>query len=447
MTDLHFNVSQQRAQDQEAPRGLSISAGNVVLTRLIREASVGECDSVEVPLTNFGFWLLDHWWRLRWESIPPSGITPEWREAHELASIGGGFTWPRITIWGEGRRVGLISRSDPQGVMGPVRFLTDALVFIAAEDYEAEIDRFLDFVTQTASASNREALMATSSAILSERRDPELAAWRRMEAMAGFDPDGAPTALMEALSTLEAQYLPSDVEEVVSAAPGAEAASTLQALLSDTPQSAYADVEFAGAVRVGVRELHAATTEPWELAEAAAEMIRNDASVASRPLRNKRLAELTGTSDSLLKSRPSTAGRDLPYGLRLKTDAAGQERVLLRSRWGQDRRFELARCLGDAIWTSGSALGPISRSTTARQKFQRAFAASLLCPAEALIGFLGTDRPTDNDISAAAQHFHVSERVVRSVLVNKHVLARHRLRLPMSDLRDDRPIEELAEAA
>jgi hypothetical protein len=84
---------------------------------------------------------------------------------------------------------------------------------------------------------------------------------------------------------------------------------------------------------------------------------------------------------------------------------------------------------------------------TARQKFQRAFAASLLCPADGLIAFLGTDRPTDDDLSATAQHYHVSERVVRSVLVNKHVLARHRLRLPLSGLEDDRPIEELAEVA
>jgi hypothetical protein len=447
MTDIEFNVSANVEDGLDSPRELSIRAGNVIFTRLFREPSSTEFESVKVPLTRLAFWLLDHWWRLRWESIPPGGVNPDWREAHELASIGGGFTWPRTTIWGEGTRVGLISRSDPQGVMGPVRFLTDALVFVNAQDYEAAVDRFLNIILQNGSFSDRDSLVGMFSAVKSERQDHELASWRRIEAMAGFDPDEAPDSLMDALSLLETKYCTPDIEEVVSAAPGPGAAATLAAILEETAQSAFSDADFGEAARIGARELRSGVAEPWELAEAAADMIRNQVSATSRPLRNKRLADLTGISDAFLKSRSLTQGRDIPYGLRLKKPTLGHEQVLLRSRWGQGRRFELARCLGDAIWSSASLLGPISRSSTARQKFQRAFAASLLCPASALISFLGTDRPTDSDISEAVTHFHVSESVVRSVLVNKHVLDRRRLGLPMSDLRDDRPIEELAEAA
>ena len=35
-----------------------------------------------------------------------------------------------------------------------------------------------------------------------------------------------------------------------------------------------------------------------------------------------------------------------------------------------------------------------------------------------------TDDPTEDDIAAAARHFHVSERVIQTVLVNKHKIDR-----------------------
>jgi len=103
--------------------------------------------------------------------------------------------------------------------------------------------------------------------------------------------------------------------------------------------------------------------------------------------------------------------------------------------------------LGDAIWSKLSPLGPISRTATARQKFQRAFAASILCPAAGLISFVGHENPSDEDISAAARHFHVSERVVRSVLVNKRLMDRQRLKLTLNYPEGSQGIEELADAA
>jgi hypothetical protein len=444
--EIESAASADQHRDADEPRGISIRANNIVLTKLLREGANQADDFVIVPLTSLAFWLLDHWWRLRWESIPPGGITPEWREAHELTSVSGGFAWPRITIWGEEPRIGFIGRIDPQGVMGPVRFLTDALIFVKASDYETEIDRFLQVTTELASGEDRASLAASLEGVQAERLDAETASWRRLEAMAGFDPDDAPDALMADFETMLARYAEADIEEAASAAPGPAAASILTHLLNDTSASAYVDVEFTSAVRIGNRELHTIEGEPWEMAEAAAKMVRNEADLGSRPLRNKRLAEVTGTAARVFESGRASSG-DLPYGLRLKDTDAGRQKVLLCSRWVHDRRFELARCLGDAIWTASSPLGPISRSSTTRQKFQRAFAASLLCPADALIGFLGTDRPSDTDLSAAAHHFHVSERVVRTVLVNKHVMARHRLRLPVGDLREESSIEELAAAA
>ena len=196
---------------------MAVSSDEIVFTRLLRPEVNFPDDYVLAPPAQLGFWLIDNWWRLNWECLPPGGPRADWRLAHELASIGGGYVWPRLAIWGEGERVGLACQ------------------------------------------------------------------------------------------------------------------------------------------------------------------------------------------------------------------------VALRSRWSGDRRFELSRALGDVIWTS-DALGPLARSKTERQKFQRAFAQSLLCPFEDLISYINTDHPTDEDFSAAAKHFHVSEKVIQTTLVNKRIIHRD-------------PLEDQVEAA
>ena len=92
-----------------------------------------------------------------------------------------------------------------------------------------------------------------------------------------------------------------------------------------------------------------------------------------------------------------------------------------------DRRFELARVLGDAVWTSLAHFGVISRGKTDRQKFQRAFAQSLLCPFEDLRHYVNLSGPTEDQIEAAARRYHVHRSVVGTLLVNKVFLARETL--------------------
>ena len=88
------------------------------------------------------------------------------------------------------------------------------------------------------------------------------------------------------------------------------------------------------------------------------------------------------------------------------------------------KRFELCRVLGDVIWSENDSLGLISSAKSARQKFQRAFAQSFLCPFRDLLDYVGNDSPTPDDVTAAAQWFRVSEHLVRSTPVNKGVIDR-----------------------
>ncbi len=78
--------------------------------------------------------------------------------------------------------------------------------------------------------------------------------------------------------------------------------------------------------------------------------------------------------------------------------------------------------LGDAIWSNDADFGLVSRAKTDRQKCQRAFAQSLLCPYDALTDSIDMSAPSDIQITGAAQKFHVRESVITSLLAYKGVL-------------------------
>jgi len=425
MNDFQIDVRPDAGAGIDDPRPIAIRLGDIVLTRLQRPGEERLDDYLIAPPAQLAFWLADNWWRLRWECVPPEGVTPEWRLAHELSSIGGGYAWPQVAMWGEGERVGIVSRCDPPGVIGPVRFLTDALKFISASAFEEAVDRFLETASNEHAGygSDRTSLRSLIDLLKAERNNPDTAGWRRVEAELGFDPDEAPDALMEKIDALISRYGRDGVEEAIMAAPGVEASIILEREIAVAKDSRW-KCDFSSALK-SVSELRRVPADPpWVTAELAAGSVRDALGVGSHPLRNRSLADLLGVDQRIFRSVPPVSGANPAYGLRVKADGGGKDIIALRSRSPHDRRFEATRALGDVMWATRDQLGPLAKSKTARQKFQRAFAQSLLCPFQDLMAYLNTEHPSYEDITAAAHHFHVSERVVQTVLINKHVLRR-----------------------
>jgi hypothetical protein len=164
---------------------------------------------------------------------------------------------------------------------------------------------------------------------------------------------------------------------------------------------------------------------PWRLAEEAAARVRQAIGMARGPILGKLLAEMLRVRWDTLKSATATA-RGLPYAARLR-GKADLERIATQTERPRDRRFELSRMLGDAIWTRNASFGVISRAKTDRQKFQRAFAQSLLCPFDELRNHIDFDEPQASHIDDAARYFHVHTNVVRNLLVYKGILPRETL--------------------
>lgn len=304
-------------------------------------------------------------------------------------------------IYGTGSRVVIGPSAGANAGAGPLRYL-DSCGSARDAAVLADLRRQLD----------------------AERGDADTAAWRRLEACLGYDTDEVPDGLIEALVSFEERVGESGVEEAAIAAPGAQAPDALAATLKASAESTImVNLEFARTL--GLTQPSPVSTPPWQIAEAAASQVRKEAGLPRGPIRGAAFADLLRTRWAALRDAPATARR-LPYGARLRTQGA-DEHLALQTQSSRDRRFELARMVGDAIWATEPEFGVVGRARTDRQKFQRAFAQSLLCPFGELSAHIDIDGPTEEQMTAAARHFHVHPNVVRTLLVNKGVLPRETL--------------------
>ncbi len=421
MAELKFDIRSDANASWDVPQRISLRSGDICFTELVRDGGNNTDDYLRAPPIQLAFWITDNWWRLRWEPVVSDRVDPSWRLAHELSAIGGGYIWPRLRIWGEDTRVGLACRGDPLSMNFALRFTKHALVVVNADQFEASVDKFLDRCID-AKSDDKAALSAQYLALREERRDDNVATWRRLEAKLGYDVDGAPDELIRILLGYLEAFGHGGVEEAIVACQGEMAVEALEEEIKIAKNSGVV-CEMHDAVIAAGHIQQGSSTPIWEIAEMAAARVRQGLGAEGGPLKNTRLAELLRTSKYNFRSSESKSTR-LRYGLRLRKGDRGKNVVALNAPRPQGRRFELCRTLGDVIWSGNDALGPITRTKTARQKFQRAFAQSLLCPYGDLLSYINTECPSEDDISAAAHYFHVSERVIQTVLVNKRNIRR-----------------------
>lgn len=402
-------------------RRLSVRLAGSFVTQLVRRDSKRPDNCLEAPPLPLAFWFVDNWWRIRWEPAPQRDRPPQWRLAHHLPSVGAGYPWPNVSIWGEGERCGVAVHADTNNLHSSLRFLAERTVeYVPSSVLEDVVDSFIQAVIDDA-GGDHDGLEMEYRQLREERNDLGTADWRRLEAMLGYDPDAAPHDLVSTYEDMAETYGRRGVEEAALAHQGAGSTTALQ-------QS----IRAAEVSRVmlhaphAVREIQINRTDlipPWRLAVDAARDLRQQLQVPPGPIRNPRLSEVLSLNvDQLSTQRRSS--ECIPYALRLRMESGDGNRLALRSRWSHGRRFELCRSLGDVIWSPDDPMGPLSRAKTQRQKFQRAFAQEFLCPYEDLRAYIPTDNPAEDDIHAAARHFHVSERMIQTTLVNHCVIDR-----------------------
>ena len=404
-------------QDRATLGELRVVAGRLTLTEAWDSRTGERRIGAHLSAHRLAEWLVWNWWRLRWEPAHQDrqrlgGLG--WRRAHELASIGGGWLWPNIAVVSDGLRIILEARATHEAQSEPLRYMASGAVGIPAPAFEAGIDAFVERVLARLKdqAGPEPDLLTTWRELCAERRDPELTAYRRIEACLGHDVDAADPPLIEGIIADGVLLGSSAMMEV--AADGAQKADELRQSAATAGFSA--DADNAAGLQADLQE--PTGQAPWAIGINAAKALRNQEKLGEKPISNGRLAELCGTPPEALRS--SARVGPLAFALR----EGGGARMVLRAKTSTGRRFELARLLGDrCLISEDEPLRPATRASTYRQKAQRAFAGEFLCPIDSLTECLAQDF-SEEAREAAADYFNVSPLAVTTLLVNHGLMAR-----------------------
>jgi hypothetical protein len=392
-----------------------LTEGNDTLANRLRHAPL-------LSTYHLAEWFAWNWWRLRWE---PRSKAEDWAYAHRLATIGSGYIWPNVTIFSDGERTALVATPTVERPQTPFRYIADYAAVVPASEFEAVVDLFIDQVLERLKWAGvvDTNLEKVWGGVLEERHTPELAFLRKLEALLGRDPDESDPRTLEKLKEDSRRLGVSAIEELAAEHGQSNKIFTAEQLIELARERGY-DASPRDSIRLKeVREFRRRGDVPaWEIGARAAQELRKQERLDSRPISDKQLAEFMAVQSGVLTDRRGAP--EISFALN-ETPLKGN--VVLRSKWHEGRRFELARLLGDRIsGLKAGKLSPATRAHTYRQKLQRSFAAELLSPFEEVDEMLNGDYSMENQQDVAA-HFEVSPVTITTLLVNHRRLEREEL--------------------
>ena len=394
---------------------IDIRLGDRHITRAENDFSKTVTDRVPLSAYPLVLWFAESWWRLRWECSPAHTPPLDWRMSHELAAAGAGFVWPPVVLESDGESIRLSMRPAPPSQVEPLRYLEYRQGWTSGDDFERSVGGFIDLACArlTDRGLSNTQLHLVWAEVLSERADIGRSRFRQIEAMLGFDPGGTPDALVNRFLELSNRAGMNASNEIAHAAAGERPEQVLDAIIKSA-----GDVGALGRFQLPQRPTNGflGHATPWERGYKMAREIRAECALG-QVLEDRALAELLGLQQGVLvgDGMPSTA----PAGIAIPGTQG--VRFIFRRPRRLARRFEAARLLSDYLLAPDSDTWFLETDAhTSRQKSQRAFAAELLCPIEALQEYLQGEL-SDSKVENAAEHFQVSDYIVRRQLVNNQV--------------------------
>ena len=413
---------------------LEITVNGRLMTEGFDEHDQGYATGPRVSGYHFAEWLIWNWWRLRWEPGPPGkpglDVFRRWDSAHRTATIGEGYVWPNVVISSDGFRCALVAEPSQELKTVPFRYLGAArMEVVPAGDLEAEIDRFSSHVLEMLDDANVHDtnLHRLWNDLNTERTDPDSSRFRRLEARLGFYPDEIDERIISSHLEDAKELGDNAVEELAAHAAhlgrkaNVASASTLRRISIDRGFDANADaaVRLNDAVRLDFENREWTESPAWQTGEDAARALRRQENLGTDPVGNARLADMAGTTMSAIENS-SVCSDELSFVI---AGDGNRSRLALRPKWETGRRFDLARLIGDRLVDGVERLLPATRAHSYRQKAQRAFAAELLSPYDAVDDMLDIDISEERQ-TEVAEHFQVSPLAIRTLLVNKGRISR-----------------------
>lgn len=332
---------------------IGFALGEEYLTRLEDLSAKTVRNHMRGSAWQLASWLAANWWRLRWEPAPARWWKDtDWRLAHSMAAAGGGHIWPNAVFSSDGDYIEIVARPTSRTIpYEPIHYLNHIQARLFAGDFEQRIDEFMEAVLGRLDTLRLKdnSLARLWREVRSERSDSEAGERRKLEAMAGFDPDAAPDELLEQLMESQDRLGESAVEEVAAEARNA----TGHALRPLLELSANGKGPNKGGFKISMPDLDAeipgASTGglPWQRATKLAALARETWGLGNRPISNHALADLVTADRSMFESE-AIGPTDMPVAFR--TEAYNIYEVYFSRSWEASRRFALSRLLGDHLY-------------------------------------------------------------------------------------------------
>lgn len=427
MNNLRFSHEWLFAGDgdplfQNTSAQFSIHIDDICLTRSEEVWSKTVRDTVLVSTYPLAMWFASSWWRLNWEPLPNPKVRPllDWSMAHEMGSANHGFVWPRILFASDGEAMNVWA--EAVNVRGQsVNYLCGlhGVKIVTIENFQRNVDNLIETVlTRLAATGFPNSDMALLwELVLEDRSNPSVSCIRRLEAQMGFDPDECSREVITQALNLQYQVGDLAMSELAPIygrrAKGVALSEITELEVADgilgKPQITTADI--------GIVQTRAA---PWQQGVEAATLLRSHIGNLGNPIENETLLSLLGLTQRQFDEVSSGA----KHAAAVATPSGNSHlKFIPRRKHPNAKRFEFSRFLGDHLRElSGGTHWLVSTDlATARQKYQRAFAAEFLCPIRSLVEFLEDDF-TDSAFEVAGDYFGVSEQTVESLLTNNGYL-------------------------
>jgi hypothetical protein len=381
------------------------------------------------PVYPVAEWLLVNWWALSHEFYHPNR-RGYWRR-HNLRAAEEGFALPNIEFFSQGELTEVRWTPHHEDLQ-KVEFFDQGSVRLPREDVQAEFARLIERVVQQLRKRKLTGtFVETEFEALNQLHSDEREFCRAAGAF-GLDPFQIDFSEAEAIEHATSEIPAALHDELFAVAELQrlqEMIGWVHQATNDCQQHCFATERLRPMARG--KSQPERKKSPWQLGyERARELIQEFRLTEKLPVRLDLLAD---DLDDFAKTSQNQGFSVRLRWIDLLGDASDATELQLSTtkRRPDSRRITVARALGDFLTLdrrelfviTASPSSAASEAATARQQFNRAFAAELLAPAEALQRRVSADDVlSEEEIGELADDFQVSQIVILRQLEN-HGLA------------------------
>ena len=427
MTDLEFTTDWQ---DGEGLRGaelaatfasLRISVHGQPLTQVLDQRARTVRDHIFVPLYPIAEWLASNWWFLVHEH--ENRVKREdsaFRHRHSLGASTDGYALPNLMIVASGGRTSLTWGDQGQGWTA-VRFLDRGSAAVERDQFVQGCTEFIDRVIRRLISHDISSTFLQEEWDAIQNADEDEHAFCEMSAGLGWDPYDLDDSKREQVVDLAERLgeLRSEAVPVIDSVTPSRDCSALLAAIEAAKPNVLPLPRFEPVTR-GV-EFH--QRPPWDVGYELTRRARSEFGLDGQPIAStESLAHALGQDSRELRraTKPleDLSPLELVDGV-VTQGASGDVALGLRERGEAGRRFLLCRALGEVFYSRGDAL--LTKGATARQRFNRAFAAEFLAPSASLAKRIVYPTVDGEQVDDLAEEFGVSTRVIEHQLENHRI--------------------------